>query len=335
MTRWLQRLWRAIAKFFLWLAGDRPQPIAHDDCDEDNKAIVVASPVEIEPLHTHVELHFPGLAINETARAFELEKQGRERGALEQPPSDSTALDPIELDIVAWAHQQARRMSEEWQMRRRFATDTSARRARTARKSKKPWRPNGLRVSNLRAEAKAPLNRSYLARDDAREKKREFESFRRQHGLDRASRYPEAGIWNIAVLVGLIVVEALFNGTQLATGPSTGLIGGWGQAALFAALNAGVSFPLGWIARYVFHRQAALKLFGYVIAALALMWVIGLNLAVAHFRDALAIDPDNVWTAALSGLLSRPLVIANLALAAAPRDGYHFRRRRFHRRNSF
>jgi hypothetical protein len=301
---WFQRLWRTIARFFSWLAGD------HQKLQEDADETIAATPFDIQPITAHVDLRFPVFSVEEIARAMNLETQGRERGQQEQPPNDSTALDPVEVGILEEGRKWANRASKEWEEVAELQ-EVYQLAARIKAQIEKTLEAERIAVSDLKSEAKAPLDQSYLTRDHARDKKSAFEEFRREHSLSRASRYPESGIWNVAVLALIIIIEALFNGTQLATGLSTGLIGGWLQALIFAALNAGIAFLLGWSARFVFHRRVLLKAVGCTLVLIWIVWATGLNFGIAHFRNALAIDRDNASSIALADSMSHPLKVAN------------------------
>jgi hypothetical protein len=90
-----------------------------------------------------------------------------------------------------------------------------------------------------------------------------------------------------------------------------GEVQGWSMAVALALFNAGVGFLMGWICRFVFHRSTALKIIGVVLIFVSACYGLFVNLGVAHFRDALNLNPDDAPALALKALVHNPFDIAN------------------------
>ena len=132
--------------------------------------------------------------------------------------------------------------------------------------------------------------------------KQALDQFRAENGLLRAPLVPGSKPLHYGIVAVLIVVEAVLNGAMLARGMENGLVGGWAVALGVAVLNVvflGFGFG-GFFLRLLHGRQVWRKgvgIFGLGGIAIAIYCS---NLIVAHYRDALGVDPDTAGTAALS-----------------------------------
>jgi hypothetical protein len=297
-----RRLFLALARFFGWLGGRTDNPR-----DEQPASIAEESHGQVE-----VGLHPPEIGVEELARSMNLEALGRERGLTEQPPSDAAALDPVEITICHEIEKRFHAVREEWE-RVAALNELHAEAAKIDAQISRILEDATIAVSALRAEAKVPLNQSFKTRENARESKQHLDDFRRNHGLTRPAQYSESRWGRVASIVGLVmVIETFANGSVLATGLYGGEFAGWSWALIFAGFNAGGAFLWGLSCRYIFHRKIAFKLIGFMLILFAVLYAAGLNLGVAHFRDALSINPDDAPVTALRALREHPLEIANL-----------------------
>ena len=149
----------------------------------------------------------------------------------------------------------------------------------------------------------------------AQRRSQELERFRHTHDLQRDAVYPEgAGVFaRYAVLLLLVVVEGVFNASFFAQGLSTGLIGGFSYAAILAALNVVVMFLLGkTLLRWVFHRQAALKLVGWMGLLLSAVYTLTVALAIAHLRMAILAESAEPTKQAWQTLIDVPFALNDL-----------------------
>jgi hypothetical protein len=113
--------------------------------------------------------------------------------------------------------------------------------------------------------------------------------------------------FHISLIFVLITIEAVLNASFFATGLDTGLIGGFLQAAVLALLNVGVAFAFGFtLVRNLFHRKPARKIIGIVSLTAALIVMLCVSLAIAHFRGALIANLEFPEKAALDAFLNSP-----------------------------
>jgi hypothetical protein len=295
-----RRLFLLIAKFFSWLARKPESPP-----DQQPPAAAHESQAEVK-----VDLHFPEIGVEEMARLMNLEALGRERGLKEEPSADATELDPVELTICNELGNQFNTVKDGWESVAAL-NELHAEAARIDSQIDRILEDATIAASALEAEAIEPVNRSYQARESARESKRDLEGFRITHGLDRPARNSESRSGPIAIVVLVVAIETFTNGSALATGLYGGESEGWSWALVFAGFNAVGALLLGLSCRFIFHRKVKLKLAGFMLILFAVLYAAALNLGVAHFRDALAVNPDDAATIALRTLRESPFKIAN------------------------
>lgn len=143
----------------------------------------------------------------------------------------------------------------------------------------------------------------------ARKRKAELEAFRVEHQLNREAHYPTGSgtFLRYAIVAALIAVEAVLNAKFFAQGLDSGLLGGFIEAAIMAAINVSIAFAMGKFAvRYVNHRDSFPKALGFLalVAAFAVMSCIGLS--IAHYRDSLTVESSNPAKAALEAFIAHP-----------------------------
>ncbi|SAL83424.1 hypothetical protein AWB67_06403 [Caballeronia terrestris] len=155
-------------------------------------------------------------------------------------------------------------------------------------------------------QARPALN---LLSDRASRAETDLQSFREMHGITWSAKYPKGGqkVLHIVLVLVLVTIEAVLNSSFFATGLDTGLIGGFLQAAVLALLNVGVAFVFGLaLIRNVSHRKTARKLLGIASLVAALLSMLGVSFAIAHFRGALVADLPSPEKVALATLLQTP-----------------------------
>ena len=231
---------------------------------------------------------FPALNIGKLAADLAVGRLGAERGAEEAPVSDSAALDDVEGRIVERVeaeknsahgvfldelHLYKERLSG-LDFEGRFATIRQAAPAA---------------VSEFRAEAAQGRDELHSLRRHLRDVEAERDDFRRRHRLTRAARWAAGGnlTLKIGILLSLFVFEVFLNGFFLAKGSELGYVGGAAEALTFALLNIGVSFLAGAVGvRELNHRNYMRKVFGLLSLICYLAIAVGLNLTLAHYREA-------------------------------------------------
>jgi predicted metal-dependent hydrolase len=117
----------------------------------------------------------------------------------------------------------------------------------------------------------------------------------------------------LGVLMVLFVFEVFLNGFFLAKGSELGYLGGAAEAFAFALFNIGVSFLAGAVgARELHHRNYLRKLFGLVAVLAYLALAVGLNLTLAHYREAAGSLVSDAGHEVLVRLRTAPLAIADI-----------------------
>lgn len=143
-----------------------------------------------------------------------------------------------------------------------------------------------------------------------------FERFRESNRLLELPHYPHG--WKKALLIcgaiALIALEALANSHFFAQGLSGGLMQGFQQALLAATLNVLVCLAAGrYAVKFVNHIQLS-RIFMGIVAILATgVFIVGLGLVVAHYREALVKGLENAESAALQSLLATPFNLTEVS----------------------
>jgi hypothetical protein len=145
--------------------------------------------------------------------------------------------------------------------------------------------------------------------DVARIRKDELNRFKFDHGIDRLSLAPvgNSKLLIVVLAVVLVGVEGFLNMFFFAKGLDTGLLGGFIEAGIAAAVNVGAAFISGvYLLRFVHHIKPLPKLFGYLTAAATLFFILTMAFGIAHYRDALVMGSDNAMSLALQTLRESP-----------------------------
>ena len=265
-----------------------------------------------EPYRPDLQL-FPELDVARLKRELRLEELGNERGAQEQPATDSTALDDIELQVTNLVESEAKHTQDAChdQLRtyaeRLNGIDVSGRMVEIEAASRDA-------VADFKAHTHQGLTDLHAASHRLIETGREREAFRRKHGLDRTAHLPSSHVLHVGVLLVLLIVEAVLNGSLLALGDEFGLLGGFFQAFIIALLNIGGGFLAGRLAvPWLLHRRFIWKIVGGVGFLLWLGYLGAFNLLVAHYRGALGGEaPETAHVQAFLAFVANPLGIADV-----------------------
>jgi hypothetical protein len=252
---------------------------------------------------------FPALNVDKLAADLDLTRVGAERGAREEPASDTAAFDDVENRII-----------ERVEAEKNTAHGTLLDELRTYQE-----RLSGLdfegrfstirqaapaAVGEFRAEAAQGRDELHSLRRHLRDLESESEEFRRRHKLKRAARWASGGnlTVKIGILLCLFVFEVFLNGFFLAKGSELGYLGGASEALTFALFNIGVAFLLAAVGvRELNHRNWFRKLFGLAALILYLFLLVAINLALAHYREVSAALISDAGQEVLTRLKTAPL----------------------------
>lgn len=233
-------------------------------------------------------LRFLDLDIEKVKREKALSTQGKERGEKNQPKIDSSDLDKVERDIIDLVEVEKKRSHEqlidhiETYSKRIYGLELEGRFSAI-----QTYGMNG--IAEFRAEVAKGLDELFLDVDRVRSLETSFKNFQDDHNLRRTAYYATGGVkmmlWGAISIIAII--ETMANGYFLSKGSELGLIGGIGEALIIAFLNIGVAMFLGrWCVPNAVHRFVVRKLLGYLSIVGYLVFALGYNLLVAHYREA-------------------------------------------------
>ncbi|GEM_PF-2709958 len=140
----------------------------------------------------------------------------------------------------------------------------------------------------------------------------ELKRFRQENKLQRPSARPESRWWFGGIVAALLLIESLLNGSVLAQGLETGLIGGWGLAIVISFINViFLGLVIGaWCLRQRNHISLWHRIVGNTGLVVIFVLAIVVNSVVAHYRDeSNGPDPENASVRALSSFWQHPLVL--------------------------
>lgn len=147
----------------------------------------------------------------------------------------------------------------------------------------------------------------------------ELDSFCKYNKLNREAHYPKSLAKTAMFLVGLafVVGEGFINSFFFAQGMDSGLVGGFTQAIILAAVNFLVPVLLGRsLIPNVNHVHLGRRLIGYFGVLLSLAFMGCMALAIGHYREAMTLAVDeqiNATTLALDTLLATPFGLTDLS----------------------
>ena len=168
--------------------------------------------------------------------------------------------------------------------------------------------PNEFKTKT-KAELKPILDRIKEDKEECRLTEDELIKFKKSNNLDREADYPETLNKVSFFVVVMLVLESVINGSFFAAGSDGGLIGGFIMAIAFSFINLALAFVNGRIVLpYKNHILPQRKWIYGAIAVFIIILLLVLNLLIAHYREALILNPDNAsvlaWDSLRNGLLS-------------------------------
>jgi hypothetical protein len=256
---------------------------------------------------------FPALNIDKLAADLALAQTGAERGAREEPASDSTAFDDIESAVVERIEAEKNGaygmfLDEIHTYKERLTALDFEGRFSAIRQAAPAA------VSEFRAEAAQGRDELHGLRRHLSELESESEVFRKSHNLKRTARWASGG--NLTVKVGILLVlfvfEVFLNGFFLAKGNELGYLGGASEALTFAILNIGVAFLIAVVGvREINHRNPVRKVLGFASLAFYVALLIVINLSLAHYREVSAALISDAGPEVLTRLKTDPLALTD------------------------
>ena len=219
-----------------------------------------------------------------------LVERGRELGRMNKPPATQPGPDAVETEIASHCAQLFASERQTYVKQRRVLQDRIASSVGPKSDADPDARVEEACNAMERMVAGERHELRRLARS-AQEAIDEVKKFKADHELDRPARLPENRAWSFGILVGLVVVETLVNGLFFGANLEGSLVGGLTYAVLISVINVGVFGLLAtWFGRQILHCDALRRFGGLVLVAVVFAGAIAWNLAVAHYREALAPD---------------------------------------------
>jgi hypothetical protein len=256
---------------------------------------------------------FPTLNIDKLAGDLALVQAGAKRGERQEPASDSSAFDDVESRIIERIEAEnnvahGTLLDELRTYKERLTSLDFEGRFATIRQAAPAA------VSEFRAEAAQGRDELHSLRRHLRDLESERDEFQRRHRLRRTAHWAAGGnlTLKVGVLLILLVFEVFLNGFFLAKGSELGYLGGAAEALTFAVLNVGVSFLIAAAGvRELNHRNLFRKLFGLISLFLYVAMLIGLNLALAHYREVSGALITDAGREVLARLRTAPLALVD------------------------
>jgi hypothetical protein len=238
--------------------------------------------------------------VDALSKELGIEKLAVEAASHELPNSSATKIDGNELKIVHAVTQKMQQLSNSANsMLGKYNThientNPSKDKEQISHLSEYTER----RLNGLLAEAERELLSSQKAK---REYASHFQQFKQTNNRHAPAEYPESRILHFGVVAILLIVESVLNGYFFAKGSEFGLLGGWMQSIIVAVINIVPSFLLAglFLFRYSHHVSLWKRVPAIFLFVSFLGLVITFNLGVAHFRDFIAIAPEQAVSLAL------------------------------------
>ena len=139
----------------------------------------------------------------------------------------------------------------------------------------------------------------------------ELIKFKKDNHLDREAVYPSDQLVIIVIVGGILLGESMLNAFFFATGLDGGIFAGFAMAVAFSIINLSIGFFSG---KFVLPNtnhisQTKKRVYWACTVVITLILLPVVNLFIAHYREALNLNPDNAtnilaWDSLTNGLFS-------------------------------
>ena len=254
---------------------------------------------------------FPDIMVDKLASDLRIERRGEVDARAGVPPQAARTLSAAELEAAEAVRALRRKALSQYEMESRaFAARLAeAGSARERVEAVVGEARNAIRNLTLDEE-----NRLENARARVGGLERKLRAFQARHRLEGPPRDAQNGVLVLGLILVVGLIEVGLNGYFFAEANALGYVGGIAIATVIAVVNVSFSYALGGQVRFLNRRNALWKLWGLACLALFLGFAATLNLAVAHFRDALeGLAWDAALVASIDRLLAGPLDLRSFA----------------------
>ncbi|WP_371154410.1 hypothetical protein [Jannaschia sp. 2305UL9-9] len=253
---------------------------------------------------------FPEIMVDKLASDLRLEARATTDARAGVPPISASTLSSPELEAADAVRALRRRALSQFEMEQQ-AYAARIREAGSARE----------RVELMVGEARNSIRNLTLDEENHLENararvgglERKLRAFQTRHGLEGPPRPAQNGFLAFGLILVVGLLEVVANGLFFAAGSELGYLGGVGLACIIAVINIAFSYAAGSNTRFLNRSGLLWKIWGLSCLLMFLGFAATLNLAVAHFRDALAtLAWDAAMIASVDDLLAAPLAIRGL-----------------------
>jgi hypothetical protein len=200
---------------------------------------------------------FPVVDIEKLGATLDLKEKGAVAGRQNRPPPDAQSHDETEQRIVAWV--EAEKKSSYQILEDQFQTfDSRLRNLDFEGQFGLIRQANASSVSDFKAEVASGVDELHGLRRKLKTAEDEMVGFKARHKLQRAAKVSSRAAWGfkVSLIVFLVLIEMVMNGSFLAKGSEQGLVGGVTEAAAFAFLNIGTALMFSFFCvRFLVHRS--------------------------------------------------------------------------------
>ncbi|GGA01334.1 hypothetical protein GCM10019071_34810 [Sphingobium fuliginis] len=251
-----------------------------------------------------------------------LRERGKEQGALELPDTSMQAPDVVEAEVEARIRDHFKRAQIDAANSIRTYDSRLSGLALIANLSSIRTQAS-IAVGEFKTEVVNRRGKLTPSRDAIRDSYEELRDFRKDNRLRRPAHDVPPTSATVGSMMVFWLLETIANSMFLRLGDSMGWLGGVIAAAVVGAINVGFAAFVG---RQVWpkinHREAGVRMLGWIGSAAWLVLTVGWNLMAGHYRDAKSLGVANPEAAALgmlgSGLesiYSYGLLLAGLIFA--------------------
>ncbi|TBF26332.1 hypothetical protein ELG88_28525 (plasmid) [Rhizobium leguminosarum] len=257
---------------------------------------------------------FPSLDIDKTSSTLDLRAKGAENGKLNRPAPNAASPDEVEQRTVSRIEEE--KAASYQVLEDQFQTfEGRLRNLDFEGQFGLIRQANASSVSDFKAEVASGVDELHGLRRDLKAAEDEMSSFKAKHNLDRAAKVSTAAAqaFKIALIVFLVLFEMIMNGSFLAKGSEQGIVGGVTEAIAFAILNIGSALLFSvYCVRFLVHRSLFFKLLGFCGLVAYISVALGINLALAHYREVSSTVLSGAGAQVISRLGNAPLELAEL-----------------------
>jgi uncharacterized membrane protein YvlD (DUF360 family) len=258
---------------------------------------------------------FPQLDVDQIARELRLDERAEKAAMGGQPAADADGPDSAELDILGKLQGYATKACDQYLALRDQCESRVQRAAVTPDLQVQIEAAAANALADFKAEILHDQNQLHHLLRSVASREDEFREFRERHCLKRLPKTISQGerVFGFLLLLVFVLLESILNGMFFAEGSEAGLIGGVVQALVLSVLNVGIAalyavygLPL------LFHRRGSIKFLGALVTIVFACWLVGLNLAIGHFRDLFIAGAGSVQMGELlTRLTTAPLLLSD------------------------